>query len=184
MRNLVLAIWAMGLAGCGGLSTSSNGGGGGGSGSGLDPAPGAAANQTAPVQHNLAALNMYRAQSGVGPLTLDDELSAFSIEAAKQFQSSGTAHGYFMQQAKSMAIWNDGFCSGAGENQAPGSDWNIGSDEDGTVDAILAAMMAEGPGGGHHDNIVNPAFTRVGIGLVVTSSGGLWFSNDFSNACN
>jgi uncharacterized protein YkwD len=175
MRYLVLAIWATGIVGCGGLGTSSSGGG---------SAAGAAANRDPHVQHNLQTLNMYRSQNGVAPLALDDQLTAFSIEAAKQFQSSGTAHGYFIQQAKTMAIWSQGFCSGAGENQAPGSDWNIGSDEDAAVDSILAAMMAEGPGGGHHDNIVNSAFTRVGVGLVVTSSGGLWFSNDFSNACN
>jgi uncharacterized protein YkwD len=179
MRYFVLAMWAMGAFGCGGTGDSSGGGGSGGG-----SASGAVANQSPHVQHNLATLNMYRAQNGVAALTLDDDLTAFSIKAAQQFESSGTAHEYFMQQAQSMAIWNEGFCSGAGENQAPGSDWNIGSDEDATIDSILGAMMSEGPGGGHHDNIVNSAFTRVGVGLVVTSSGGLWFSNDFSNACN
>ncbi len=43
-------------------------------------------------------------------------------------------------------------------------------------------MMAEGPGGGHHDNIVNPAFVSLGVGLLV-QDGGLYLTNDFSNAC-
>ena len=42
--------------------------------------------------------------------------------------------------------------------------------------------MDEGPGGGHHDNILNPKFASVGVGLVI-KDGGLYFTNDFSNAC-
>lgn len=182
MRYLVLAMWLGGsVAGCGGSASS---GGSGGSGSGGGSGAGATANKDPHVQHNLEMLNMYRAQNGAGALVLDDELSTFSIDAAMAFESSGTAHGYFNAESSSGAIWKDGFCSDAGENQAPGSDWNIGSDEDGAIDTILKEMMDEAPNGGHYKNIVNPKFTRLGVGLVVTSSGGLWFSNDFSASCS
>ena len=98
-------------------------------------------------------------------------------------EASGQAHGYFMAQASSGAIWKQGFCSGAAENQAPG--WPINNDEDATIDAILKAMMDEGPGGGHHDNILAASSTRVGVGLVRRrSSRQLWFTNDFSGACH
>jgi hypothetical protein len=40
-------------------------------------------------------------------------------------------------------------------------------------------MMAEGPGGGHHDAIVNPSYTRVGIGIIVDSQGQTWLTEDF-----
>jgi hypothetical protein len=41
-------------------------------------------------------------------------------------------------------------------------------------------MFAEGPGGGHYDNMTDPAFARVGIGLVLDGTGRLYFTNDFS----
>lgn len=156
---------AMSVIGCGG--SGSNGGS-------------AASTSDPHVQHNLATLNMYRAQNGVAALTLSDQLMTFSGNAVAAYESSNSAHAYF--GAQGSKLWTEGFCSGAGENQAP--NWPTNGDEDATIDAILAAMMAEGPGGGHHDNIVNKDFAELGVGLIVTSSNGLWFSNDFSNACN
>jgi hypothetical protein len=47
----------------------------------------------------------------------------------------------------------------------------------------LKAMMDEGPGGGHHDNILAASSTRVGIGLIVDDQQQLWFTNDFSGPC-
>ena len=80
-------------------------------------------------------------------------------------EATGQAHGYFMRRAARARIWKQGFCSSAAENQAPG--WPVNNDEDATIDAILKAMMDEGPGGGHHDNILAASSTRVGVGLVV-----------------
>ena len=49
-----------------------------------------------------------------------------------------------------------------------------------SITAIDASMMAEplAPGD-HHWNIVNPASTRVGIG-VVDARGETWFTEDFA----
>jgi hypothetical protein len=55
-------------------------------------------------------------------------------------------------------------------------------DENGTIGAILKQMMDGGPGGGHHDNIVNPQFRLLGAGLLVQGSG-LYLTNDFSDSC-
>ncbi len=55
----------------------------------------------------------------------------------------------------------------------------LDSGESASIDAILASMYAEGPGGGHHDNMVDPKSTRLGVGLVV-AGGSLSFTNDFS----
>jgi len=166
------------LPACGIFTPGSGGGGGGGGSSG---GGGGSTNMDAHVQHNVDMLNMYRAQAGVAPLTLDDTLSAFSTTAADMLESTGMAHGYFIAQGKSGALWDQGFCSSAAENQAPG--WPVNNDMDGTIDAILQAMMDEGPGGGHHDNILDSKSVRVGVGLVVDSQQQLWFSNDFSGAC-
>lgn len=177
MKGLAAAALCLALAGCGGTGTvAPDGGGGGGgndgSGSSNDPF---AANE----QHCLDTLNMYRAQNGAPPLTLDGQLTAFALAGSQALAAGGPAHGHFADAGNSGAIWNDGFCNGAAENQAP--DWPA-SDVNQTIDAILKSMMDEGPGGGHHDNIVNPSYTRVGVGLVV--KGGLWFTNDFSPPCN
>ena len=52
------------------------------------------------------------------------------------------------------------------------------------ADEILAAMWAEGPGTGaahgHYNNMVNAAFTGLGVGLVFDANGLLYFTNDFS----
>jgi len=184
MRRVLLALGVSALAACGVLTPSGGGsggsGGGGGGGSAGGGGGGGSTTADAHVQHNLDMLNMYRAQAGVAPLALDDQLSMFSTTASMQLEATQQAHGYFMQQAQSGALWGQGFCSSAAENQAPG--WPVNGDEDATIDAILKAMMDEGPGGGHHDNIVNPAYRSVGVGLVLQS--GLYLTNDFSNACN
>ena len=175
MRYLLVAATL--ATGC--LNFGGNGAGGGGSGGG--GGGGGSTSSDAHVLHNLQTLNMYRAQSGAPALALDDQLSMFSVTAAQTLEANRQPHAYFIAQGNSGAIWHQGFCSGAAENQAPG--WPINGDLDATVDAILKAMMDEGPGGGHHDNIVNPANVRLGVGLVVDAQQQLWFSNDFSGAC-
>ncbi len=182
MRRLTLALIACLLPACGGFPGTGGGGGSGGGGSGGSGGGGGAMASDPHAQHNVDMLNMYRAQAGVAPLAYDAQLSTFSTTASNELESTGQAHGYFMQQAGSGALWSQGFCSTAAENQAPG--WPInGGDEDATIDAILQAMMNEGPGGGHHDNILASSSTRVGIGLVVDATQHLWFTNDFSGSC-
>ena len=124
---------------------------------------------------------MYRAQAGVAPLQLDAKLSMFSQSATQALASGGGAHQYFIDASNSGQLFSDGFCNGAAENQAPG--WPVDGDENATIDAILSAMMGEGPGGGHHDNIVSSSNAIVGVGLVV-QQGSLYFTNDFSPACH
>ena len=181
MRRVVLALVMGLLPACGLLSPQGGGGGsgGGGGGAGGGGGGGSSGPLDAHVQHNLDVLNMYRAQAGVGALVVDGQLSAFSTTASMQLESTGMAHGYFAAQGN--ALWQEGFCGSAAENQAPG--WPTSNGVDATVDAILKAMMDEGPGGGHHDNIIAAQSTRVGVGLVVDSGGALWFTNDFSGRC-
>jgi len=136
-------------------------------------------NSTGPdsaVQHNLDALNAYRKAAGSPPLQLSDALNKFATDGSDALANGGAAHGHF----GSSDVFKSGFCNGAGENQAPG--WPTHDDVNATIDGILKAMMDEGPGGGHHDNILNPHYASVGVGLVI-KGGGLYFTNDFSNAC-
>ncbi|MDB4965262.1 MAG: hypothetical protein JWN44_951 [Myxococcales bacterium] len=176
--RVVLAL-TFALAGCGLFgngTTGSSGGGSAGSGGG------GSSNAGANALHNLDVLNSYRAAAGVPSLAIDDQISAFSTTASMELKATNMAHGYFMQQGNSGELWNQGFCSGAAENQAP--NWPVtGGDVDSVVDKILKAMMDEGPGGGHHDNILNRSMTRVGVGLLVDEYNRLWFTNDFSGRC-
>jgi hypothetical protein len=184
MRRVVLALMMCTLPACGLLSPQGSGGGGsggGGAGGSGGSGGGGGGMLDAHVQHNLDTLNMYRAQAGVGALVVDAQLSAFSTTASMMLESTGQAHGYFAAQANSGALWQQGFCSSAAENQAPG--WAVNGNEDATIDAILKAMMDEGPGGGHHDNILASQSTRVGVGLIVDAQQQLWFTNDFSGRC-
>jgi hypothetical protein len=48
------------------------------------------------------------------------------------------------------------------------------------VALLLKIMMDEGPGGGHHDNILSPKYRRVGIGLVYVGDR-FYLTNDFSD---
>jgi hypothetical protein len=123
---------------------------------------------------------MYRSQAGVAPLQLSTQLDAFSLAASMALAAGGPAHGYFGDAANAGTLYSSGFCNGAAENQAPG--WSLSPDEDSAIDSVLATMMGEGPGGGHHDNIVSSGNGLVGIGLYVTG-GQLWFTNDFSPPC-
>jgi len=41
-------------------------------------------------------------------------------------------------------------------------------------------MYDEGPGGGHYENMINPKFKRVGIGLVYVGDK-LYLTNDFTD---
>jgi hypothetical protein len=133
------------------------------------------------VQHNLEALNSYRAANGAPALTLSSTLDSFATTGSQQLAAGGPPHGHFQQAVTDQTLFTSGFCHSAGENQAPGWPLNTG-DENGTIDGILQNMMAEGPGGSHHDNIINPELRLVGIGLLV-QGGGLYLTNDFSNAC-
>ncbi len=127
------------------------------------------------IQHNLEALNTYRAKAGAPPLKLDAKLNEFAHQGSMVLLKNHKPHHHF----SSANIWASGFTGGAAENQGDPNGWPIRGNLNTTVDDILKAMFDEGPGGGHHDNMLNREFRRVGIGLVV-SGNKLYLTNDFS----
>jgi uncharacterized protein YkwD len=65
-----------------------------------------------------------------------------------------------------------------GENV--GGRWAIPSlDAGGAIRAIHDSFMAEGPGGGHYENMMSTQFQRVGI-AVVSDQQHLWLTQDFA----
>lgn len=127
------------------------------------------------IRHNLNQLNYYRTRAGVSALQMDAGLNAFAHTGSVELMSDHVPHKHFSD----VDVWANGFKGGAAENQGDPDGWFPGPTNK-IIDDILKSMMDEGPGGGHHDAIVNPGFRRVGIGLVKDSQGRLFLTNDFS----
>lgn len=138
-------------------------------------------------QHNLSVVNSYRATKGVAPLKLVGSLTKFAIAGSKELEQDHVAHEHFENAVKDGTIWNDGFKTMAAENQGDPYGWPqlvVGDEtknELEQIDAIQKMMFQEGPGGGHYDNMMNPSYHRVGVGLVRASGGKLYLTNDFSD---
>jgi uncharacterized protein YkwD len=130
----------------------------------------------AAVQHNLATINDYRAKAGAPPMTLDDSLNTFAQAGSDALKTTHEPHGHFNHSD----LWHSGFQGGAAENQGDPNGWPMHGNLNDTVDAVLKFMMDEGPGGGHHDNILNPKYRKLGVG-VVRDGDKLYLTNDFSN---
>lgn len=136
------------------------------------------------MQHDLAVVNHYRKAHGRRPLVLARKLCDFAKAGSKELMRDHQPHAHFMAAARSGAIWSDGFRTSAGENQGDPNGWPK-APEDTQIDQILKAMMDEGPGKGeahgHYENLMNPKFTRLGVGLVEDAHGMLYLTNDFSD---
>jgi uncharacterized protein YkwD len=132
-------------------------------------------------QYNLDKVNEYRRAAGVPPLTLDTRMSEFARQGSQQLAAGGAAHAHYGQAGSTMKDY--GFHGTTAENQASWPRLAKDADENRRrqIDDILKSMMSEGPGGGHHDNMLSPAYKRLGVGLVDDGKGGMSFTNDFSD---
>ena len=134
------------------------------------------------VKYNVEQLNAYRKRSGVAPLKYDSKVSQYAVDGSKQLAVDHTAHAHFVATAKGNPLLG----TRSAENQG---DWNGVPELDSSgalangkkqLDVMLKLMFDEGPGGGHHDNMLDPRMKRVGIGLVYVG-GKLYMTNDFTN---
>jgi uncharacterized protein YkwD len=141
----------------------------------VPPATDTTAANNADVQFNLSELNRYRAQNGAGPLGLDSALSTFATAGNKQYSTVPIPHAHYMLKR----VFEKSFCNGSAENQAG---YQVTNAQE-TIRKILADFMAEGPGGSHHDNMINKTYTRIGISLLFKRNK-LYLTNDFSGPCN
>lgn len=119
----------------------------------------------------LDTINAYRAQAGVPAVAWSKSLEAFADQGARYDAERNVAHGHFSAFSKN-AVPADA------ENAIPG--WPIKSYK--TVAAVVAEgakmMWAEGPNGGHYENIKG-SHTQVGCGIYVTPAGAVWVIHDF-----
>ncbi|MDB5051367.1 MAG: hypothetical protein JWO30_4438 [Fibrobacteres bacterium] len=119
----------------------------------------------------LDTINAYRAMVGAKAVTWSKSLEAFADQGARYDAERNVAHGHFSAYSK-YAVPSDA------ENAIPG--WPLKSYK--TVAAVVAEgakmMWAEGPGGGHYENIKG-SHTQVGCGIYVTPTGAVWVIHDF-----
>jgi uncharacterized protein YkwD len=132
------------------------------------------------VRYNVERVNAYRAKKGALPLVYDAAISAFAIRGSERLANDHTPHAHFAANAKGSGV----FPGAAAENQGdPGGVPALDPDRTRSgrrqIDTMLELMFAEGPGGGHYDNMMNARFRRIGVGLVY-AGGKLYMTNDFS----
>lgn len=111
----------------------------------------------------LDRLNQYRARVGVAPLRAQSDRAACADGQARSDAATRTAHGAFGQ------------CRESAQNECPS--WSGSLDE--VVDRCLAMMFAEGPQGGHYENMTDPRARSVACGVFSGGSGEIWMVQDF-----
>jgi hypothetical protein len=136
------------------------------------------------VKYNVEQINKYRSTKGLGPVLFDAKITSFATRGSQQLSRDHTPHAHFAANATGPQP-PPGFGSRSAENQGdpsgvPSMDGDAVKNGKKQIDIMLKMMMDEGPGGGHYDNMMNPKFRRVGIGLVY-AGGKLYMTNDFSD---
>jgi hypothetical protein len=187
LGSLAGAALAACVVGCGGGEATEDAGSEGGAVDARLDAP--AATLLDFQMRNVNDINMYRATLHIAPVTLDPTLSAFAQEGTVEESMNHLPHAHFIGAEDGGALWHEGFKTTAGENQGDPTGWPILShvpttNELDQIDAIIKLMYDEGPGDGeahgHYENIMNPEFTIVGVGLLEVDDM-LYLTNDFSN---
>lgn len=112
----------------------------------------------------VAHLNAARAEAGLEPLRRDDGL----VDAARGW-ARWMGERRDLRHADDIVTGAPADWTKAGENVGRG----------GTVDAVWEAFMASPS---HAANVLDPAFTRIGVGVVQTSDGVLYTAHRFAGA--
>lgn len=123
--------------------------------------------QASEVGSILASVNRARADAGLAPLTLNSGLSSVASAWSGHLADSGTCP-EALAHNPSFSSQIPGGWSRAGENVA----CNQPADPDGLESQWMASA-------GHRANILNPAYTDIGIGIVV-QDGVAWGTQNFA----
>jgi len=165
LNSLLNGVGAGGLTGLiGGLGAGGGAGAGGTTPTISTATPPAGASLDVLRQSCADAINQYRATINVAPLTLkaDATTAACMDKQAGDDATSGRAHAHF------------GACGEMAQDECPNWSGDPGSQQL----ACLKMMWAEGPGGGHYNNMANASYTKVSCGYA-TLNGKLWMVQNF-----
>jgi hypothetical protein len=137
----------------------------------LSPSATDTAAYAAEKQLCLDTINAYRATLSLKPVVRSASLEAFADQGARYDSERDKAHAHF-------GAFSKGAVPSDAENAIPG--WPLKNYK--TVAKIVGEgakmMWAEGPGGGHYENIKG-SHTAVGCGIYVNPAGGVWIIHDF-----
>lgn len=120
----------------------------------------------------LGLINTYRAQNGLGALSMSTNLNRASTwMAADMGQKNYFSHTDSLGRSPSGRSIDCGYPQGAGENIAAGTNWS-------TASAVFAAWKASA---GHNANMLNGSYRQIGIARVFTSGStyGWYWVTDF-----
>lgn len=121
---------------------------------------------TAPAAHAadsdyMSRINALRASRGLNPLAFDGNMDSLAIQHTQEMAAKQTLVHTSNLKANVTSNWTK-----VGENVG------VGSNNSQIWDAFLASPK-------HFANLVDPAFTHVGIGVVVDSAGSQWTTHRF-----
>ena len=108
--------------------------------------------------------NMYRARVGAPPVARDP-----ATEGCVDRQAAADAR-------RSAAHANFGQCNEFAQNTCPNYP---GATVDEVMTRCFEQMFAEGPGGGHYDNMTSRRYTQVFCGFADLGGGTFWVNQDF-----
>jgi hypothetical protein len=124
-------------------------------------AGGSTANPAAMENDFVSRINALRASKGLGALQVDAELTGIARSWSAKMAQAGTISHNPNFAGQVHANWVK-----LGENVGVGPD----------VPSLFQAFVNSPH---HYENLVDPAFTRVGVGVVVTSNGTLYTAHQF-----
>jgi hypothetical protein len=113
-------------------------------------------------------VNELRASKGKGPIPRLASAESCADGQAKSDSETGKAHGAFNACANQVKNWH-----GIAQNECP----NYKSVE-ATLTGCIDMMWAEGPGGGHYDNMMGDS-THMACGFYTTPEGKVWQVQDY-----
>jgi len=155
-----------------GTSSPTSSGGSSSSSGGTSTSDAGAAPSTDILQHCVDDINSYRAMIDLPPYARSSALEAFAATGAQSDSQTGEAHGHFIST-------NGGDGIASAENEIPGWPLSQYGSTTAVVDQGMQMMWAEGPGGGHYENMASTQYTQVGCGIYVTSDDSVWVTTDF-----
>ena len=135
-------------------STDASDGGGGGASTPTD---------TSAASLCVSTINGYRTAAGLPAYGAWDENDTCTSGQAASDSMTKAAHGAFGQ------------CNENAQDECPG--WPAPAE--GMIADCLKQMYAEGPGGGHYDNMMSTDYTMVSCGFATASDGSIWAVQNF-----
>ncbi|HEV8297339.1 MAG TPA: CAP domain-containing protein [Acidimicrobiales bacterium] len=124
---------------------------------GVTSAGASADNPAADEAQFVALINATRAKGGLPPLTVDAELTGLARDWSEHMASGGCGEGKRICHASPISAGVTAQWQKLGENVGTGP----------AVQPVMDAFIASA---GHYANIMDPAFTRVGVGVVWAGS--------------